>query len=73
MRMISQKRKQENEIKKLEKTITLIEEEINQLTDLLHSEDVFNDYKKYNDISKQLNDKENELGAKIEEWELLQM
>lgn len=69
----SQKRKQENEIKKLEKTITLIEEEINQLTDLLHSEDVFNDYKKYNDISKQLNDKENELGAKIEEWELLQM
>lgn len=68
----SLRRKQENELKKLEKAITLLEEEINQLTDLLHSEEVLNDYKKYNDISKQLNDKENDLEQKMEEWELLQ-
>ena len=68
----SLRRKQENELKKLEKVITLLEEEINQLTDLLHSEEVLNDYKKYNDISKQLNDKENDLEQKMEEWELLQ-
>ena len=66
------KRKKDNQLKKIEKDITDLEEVINSLTEQLHSEEVLNDYKKYNDITKELNEIEEKLEKKMEEWELLQ-
>lgn len=71
-RLQALKRKQDNELKKIEKAITALEEEINSLTEQLHSEEVLNDYKKYNELTKLQEEKEEELEKKMEEWELLQ-
>lgn len=68
----AQKRKQDNEIKKIEKNITLLEEEINHYNELLHDEEILNDYKKYNDCLNQLSLKEKELEIQLEKWEELQ-
>ena len=71
-RLQAEKRKKDNQLKKIEKDITDLEEVINSLTEQLHSEEVLNDYKKYNDITKELNEIEEKLEKKMEEWELLQ-
>ena len=68
----AQKRKQENNIKKIEKEITQLEEEINDLNELLHSEDIINDYKKYNEYLDEVNRKEELLEEKLVTWEDLQ-
>ena len=44
-------KKTKNEIKKLERTIDSLEKEINSLKEELTSEEVMNNYKKYNEKS----------------------
>lgn len=65
-------RKTKNEIKKLERTIDSIEKEILDLKQQLDSEEVINDYKKYNDLTAKIEDKEIELIDVMERWEQLQ-
>lgn len=69
---LAESRKLKNQIQKIEKEISKVEEEIEENTVLLHSDEVVNNYKKYNeitDIIEQLNTKLEEL---LEQWELLQ-
>jgi ATP-binding cassette subfamily F protein 3 len=65
----SLKRKQENQIKKIEKSITELEDKINHINEQLHNEDILNDYQKYNECVKELEKYENELEEKMIEWE----
>lgn len=66
-------RKTKNEIKKLERHIDLLENEIKDLKAQLNNEVVINDYKKYNEITDTINEKEIELIDIMEKWEQLQM
>lgn len=54
-------KKTKNEIKKLERTIDSLEKEINSLKEELTSEEVMNNYKKYNEITDSIEEKEMEL------------
>ena len=54
-------KKTKNEIKKLERTIDSLEKEINSLKEELTSEEVMNNYKKYNEITDSIDEKEMEL------------
>lgn len=65
-------RKQQNKIKKIETNISILETKINTLTEQLHSEDVLNDYQKYNQINDEISELENQLNTLMEEWEALQ-
>lgn len=65
-------RKQQNKIKKVENQISTLEQQINDLTNELHSDEVVNDYQKYNQISDQITDLENQLNDLLEQWEALQ-
>ncbi len=65
-------RKQQNKIKKIETNISLLETKINTLTEQLHSEEVLNDYQKYNQINDEISELENQLNTLMEEWEALQ-
>lgn len=65
-------RKQQNKIKKIETNISILETKINTLTELLHSEEVLNDYQKYNQINDEISELENQLNTLMEEWEALQ-
>ena len=65
-------RKQQNKIKKIETNISILETKINTLTEPLHSEEVLNDYQKYNQINDEISELENQLNTLMEEWEALQ-
>ena len=65
-------KKTKNEIKKLERTIDSLEKEINSLKEELNSEEVMNNYKKYNEITDSIEEKEMELMETMEKWEQLQ-
>lgn len=65
-------RKQQNKIKKIETNISILETKINTLTEQLHSEEVLNDYQKYNKINDEISELENQLNTLMEEWEALQ-
>ena len=65
-------RKQQNKIKKIETNISILETKINTLTEQLHSEEVLNDYQKYNQINDEISKLENQLNTLMEEWEALQ-
>ena len=62
----------ENKIKKIETNISILETKINTLTEQLHSEEVLNDYQKYNQINDEISELENQLNTLMEEWEALQ-
>ena len=61
-------KKTKNEIKKLERTIDSLEKEINSLKEELTSEEVMNNYKKYNEITDSIDEKEMELMEIMEKW-----
>ena len=65
-------RKQRNKIKKLEQDISSLEEKIKEHNDLLHQDEVLNDYQKYNEVVKELDDYNQELESLLETWETLQ-
>lgn len=65
-------RKQQNKIKKVENQISTLEQQINDLTNELHSDEVVNDYQKYNQISEQITNLEDQLNDLLEQWEALQ-
>ena len=65
-------RKQQNKIKKIETNISILETKNNTLTEQLHSEEVLNDYQKYNQINDEISELENQLNTLMEEWEALQ-
>lgn len=65
-------RKQQNKIKKIETNISILETKINTLTEQLHSEEVLNDYQKYNQVNDEISELENQLNTLMEEWEALQ-
>ena len=65
-------RKQQHKIKKIETNISILETKINTLTEQLHSEEVLNDYQKYNQINDEISELENQLNTLMEEWEALQ-
>lgn len=65
-------RKQQNKIKKIETNISILETKINTLTEQLHSEEVLNDYQKYNQINDEISELENQLNTLMEKWEALQ-
>ena len=64
-------RKIKNKIKKIEEQISLLEEDINNLEQLQSTDEVVNDYEKYNEITAQIEEKNKELEEKMEEWETL--
>lgn len=63
------KRRIESEIKKIEAVINDLEQEIANLKFQLESDEVVNDYEKYNDITAQIDALEEKLASKMEEWE----
>lgn len=65
-------RKQQNQIKKIENEISQIENKINEYNEMIHQDEVLNDYQKYNDIIKQLDEANQQLEQLLEQWELLQ-
>ena len=65
-------RKQKNQIKKIEQQISDIEKALDTNNALLHDENVLNDYKKYNEIIKSIDDYNQQLEALMETWEDLQ-
>lgn len=65
-------RKQQNKIKKIENQISSLENQINNLNLQLQSEEVLNDYQKYNQINNEIVTLENQLNVLIDEWETLQ-
>lgn len=68
----SEVRKQQNQIKKIEKDISTIELRITELNELIHDEEICNDYLRYNNIMKELDEKNVLLESLLEEWEVLQ-
>ncbi|MFR7592947.1 MAG: ABC-F family ATP-binding cassette domain-containing protein [Longibaculum sp.] len=68
----SEIRKQQNLIKKVEKEISDLEEKINHYTQLIHQDEILNDYKKYNDIIKDMDQANEELEKLLEKWEEMQ-
>ena len=67
----SMDRKIKNKIKKVEEQISLLEEEICDLEQLQTTDEVINDYEKYNEITAQIEEKNKQLEEKMEEWEAL--
>ena len=65
-------RKHQNKIKKVENQISTLEQQIKDLTNELHSDEVVNDYQKYNQINDQITELENQLNDLLEQWEALQ-
>lgn len=65
-------RKQQNQIKKIEKEISEKEKLIDEYNQQLQCEDVFNDYQKYNEISQQLDNINQQLEELLILWEQLQ-
>lgn len=63
------KRRLENEIRKIETAIEKTEKEIAQLKELLQTDEVVNDYVRYNEITEQINQLEEKLEESMEIWE----
>ena len=66
-------RKTKNEIKKVERQISALEEKIKEMQTELRSDEVMDDYQRYNDLQSQIEENENELENLYEKWESLQM
>ena len=64
--------KQQNKIKKVQTNISNLENQINILNQQLQSEEVLNNYQKYNQINDEIALLENQLNTLMEEWEALQ-
>lgn len=69
----SELRKQQNQIKKIEKEISELENQINEYNEMIHLDEVLNDYQKYNEIIKELDHANEQLEALLEQWEQLQI
>jgi len=69
----AQLRKQKNQIKKIEEEISSLEEQINQYNEMLHLDEILNDYQKYNEIVKSIDNANIKLEQLMEEWESLQI
>lgn len=65
-------RKQQNKIKKIENQISNLENQIKDLNSQLQTDEVLNDYQKYNQINDEITSLENELNTLMDEWETLQ-
>lgn len=65
-------RKQQNKIKKVETDISNLEIQLKDLNTLLQSDEIVNDYQKYNQINEQITELEQQLNNLMEEWEMLQ-
>lgn len=65
-------RKHQNKIKKIETNISTLETQIKSLNEQLHSEEVLNDYQKYNQVNDEITALEEQLNTLMEEWEALQ-
>lgn len=65
-------RKHQNKIKKIETNISTLETQIKSLNEQLHSEEVLNDYQKYNQVNDEIAALEEQLNTLMEEWEALQ-
>lgn len=68
----AQLRKQKNQIKKIEEEISCLEENIHKYNDMLHLDEILNDYQKYNEVIKNIEDANIKLEQLMEEWESLQ-
>jgi len=69
----SELRKQQNQIKKIEKEISDLEMRIKQYTEMMHDENILNDYQKYNEVVKNLDQTNLELENLMNTWEELQI
>ena len=69
---LSESRKLKNQIQKIEREISQIEKNIEDLQLLLNTEEVMNDYKKYNQISDDIELTSSHLEELLEQWESLQ-
>lgn len=67
-----EKRQIENSLKKVERQITDFEQQIESINQTLQSEEVQNDYKKYNELIENRDQFEANLMELMEEWESLQ-
>lgn len=65
-------RKQQNKIKKIENQISNLENQIKDLNSQLQTDEVLNDYQKYNQINDEITSLENQLNTLMDEWETLQ-
>ena len=63
------KRRIESDIKKIETVINDLEKEIAILKARLESDEIVNDYEKYNELTAQIEALEIKLESKMEEWE----
>ena len=68
----SMQRKHQNQIKKIEKDISLLENQIKELNAQLQDEDILNDYKKYNEVVKKIDESNQQLEELLEKWENIQ-
>ena len=68
----SELRKQQNQIKKLEKDISELEEKINEYNQLLQSQEILDDYIKYNEVINQIDEANHQLEELLLLWEQLQ-
>lgn len=64
-----EKRRKESEVRKLENAIALLEEQLTVLKNKLNTEEVLNDYEQYNQITEEIENLEQTLEMKMEEWE----
>ncbi len=62
-------RKKQNEIRKIEQTISKLEKKIQDLNDLLHLDEYVNDYVKYNELTAQIEEYETQLLEMMDQWE----
>ncbi len=62
-------RKKQNEIRKIEQTISELEKKIQELNDLLHLDEYVNDYVKYNELASQIEENEAQLLEMMDKWE----
>lgn len=69
----SELRKQQNQIKKIEQQISDLEKKIQEYNESLHKEEILNDYQKYNEVIKQLDESNQQLEELLEIWEELQV
>ena len=62
-------RKKQNEIRKIEQTISKLEKKIQDLNDLLHLDEYVNNYVKYNELTAQIEEYETQLLEMMDQWE----
>ena len=67
----AKERKKQNDIKKAEALIETLDGEIEELNNLLQSDEVVSDYEKLTELTQQLEEKQSELEKAYESWEEL--